>query len=133
MYLLPVHSIVFWVVAQIVDFVMEPSPYIQELVDSVVKKNGLDLPANHPVLGVHVRMGDACSDPKKDEKGRECDGLDRFVGDISDAVTKFGYRSIYLATDSLRAFEDARTKYKEFKWLSNDLIDRSRYKGEVVT
>ena len=125
--------LVFWVVAQILDFVMEPSPYIQSLINDVVKKNGLDLPENQPVLGVHVRMGDACSDPKKDEKGRECEGLDRFLGDIEAMVMQFGYRSIYIATDSHQALEDARSKHTEFKWLFNDKIDRTRYEGKGQT
>ena len=42
------------------------------------------------------------------------------------ACHRYGYRAIYLATDSASAVEEARRRYPEYTWIAQP-IDRSRY------
>ena len=119
--------LVFWNVAQIIKFIMNPSDQLETRVADVVKAISLK-DGWKPVLGVHIRMGDACSDPKKHEKGRKCEGLDDYLPYVDAMVKKFGYNSVFLATDSQRVIEQVEQR-KPFglPWIYNKLINREKY------
>eukprot|EP00511_Aplanochytrium_stocchinoi_P004162 CAMPEP_0204840722 /NCGR_PEP_ID=MMETSP1346-20131115/38767_1 /ASSEMBLY_ACC=CAM_ASM_000771 /TAXON_ID=215587 /ORGANISM="Aplanochytrium stocchinoi, Strain GSBS06" /LENGTH=368 /DNA_ID=CAMNT_0051978317 /DNA_START=267 /DNA_END=1373 /DNA_ORIENTATION=- len=118
----------FWNVAQILDFVMQPSENTARAINAIVKSNDLLSPKNQPVLGVHLRLGDSCSDPERDKKGRICQGLEAFIPHIKRMIRTFGYKSIYLATDSSTAIGNATRDYPQYKWLYNKRINRNKYK-----
>eukprot|EP00755_Sulcionema_specki_P039379 Sspe_Gene.112716::Locus_95969_Transcript_1_1_Confidence_1.000_Length_1451::g.112716::m.112716 len=56
--------------------------------------------APRPVLGVHIRRGDACTDPDREAlKGRNCSTFDEYLPHIHEMVRIYGFRTVYLATD----------------------------------
>lgn len=120
---------VFWYVANMVRFILEPSFLLSNHISNVVKELDLTNTDYQPVLALHVRMGDSCSDPKKHEKGRNCDTIESYLPYVRDLVSEFGFKSVYLATDSLDAVEFVKTKKPlNVKWLVNEAVDRRKYR-----
>ncbi len=121
------HLGLLWNVAQVTKFVMKPQPWLANHILAERKRIGLEDPDNFPVLGVHIRLGDACTDPMIDVKGRRCDGLEYFIPYVRDMIAKFGYRSVFLTTDSQDVIENITLQHHDITWLYNDKIDRRRY------
>ncbi|GBG23896.1 Alpha-1,6-fucosyltransferase [Hondaea fermentalgiana] len=118
---------IMWNVGQVLKNLLQFSPHVERELARRVRLSGLDQVENQPVLGLHVRLGDACSDPKLFEKGRRCDPLSYYMPALKLLRARYGFKSVYLATDSAEVIRNATTQYRDFKWLYNDAIDRSRY------
>ena len=52
----------FWLVSQVAAFATAPNTRLETALQQELKK--LDFDTHGPVLGLHVRLGDACSDPQ---------------------------------------------------------------------
>ena len=55
----------FWLVSQVAAFVTTANARLEATLQKELKS--LEFDANRPILGVHVRLGDACSDSQFDE------------------------------------------------------------------
>mmetsp|Transcript_13481 Transcript_13481/g.24137 ORF Transcript_13481/g.24137 Transcript_13481/m.24137 type:complete len:881 (-) Transcript_13481:2343-4985(-) len=118
----------YWNVAQVLKFILtKPPESMQEAINELVETSGIGLEENQPVLGVHVRLGDACSDPAFSKKGRRCDHLEHFIPDIEKMMRTFGFKSIFLATDSAEVIRNAAKLYPQFKWMYNKNMNREKY------
>eukprot|EP00512_Aurantiochytrium_limacinum_P009669 CAMPEP_0171544546 /NCGR_PEP_ID=MMETSP0960-20121227/3565_1 /TAXON_ID=87120 /ORGANISM="Aurantiochytrium limacinum, Strain ATCCMYA-1381" /LENGTH=827 /DNA_ID=CAMNT_0012092375 /DNA_START=95 /DNA_END=2574 /DNA_ORIENTATION=+ len=118
---------IMWNVGQVLKNLLQFSPRVQQQLDKVVLATGLDRVENQPILGVHVRLGDSCSDPKIDEKGRRCDGLRYYIPAIRLLMRRFQFKSVYLATDSAEVVRNATKYYSDINWIVNPHINRDRY------
>eukprot|EP00924_Labyrinthula_sp_SR-Ha-C_P016018 snap_masked-scaffold_4-processed-gene-16.16-mRNA-1 protein AED:1.00 eAED:1.00 QI:0/0/0/0/1/1/4/0/1358 len=102
--------------------------FLLEYIESILSDIKLKQDDKRKVLGVHIRMGDSCSDPKKEEKGRSCDGFETFEPYIDQMIEEFGYNAVYVATDSEDALSQALSWRKDVAILYNTKLSRSKYK-----
>merc|ERR1711988_399681 len=72
---------------------------------------------NRPILTLHVRLGDACTDPDAFQKGRTCLHLDDYMPYVDEMIEKYGFRSVFLATDSPAVIANATSQYPHISWL----------------
>ena len=61
-----------------------------------------------PVLGMHVRQGDACSSAETQRMARTCSNLSTYVEAAMPMIRSAGVKVVYLATDSQQVIEDTR-------------------------
>jgi len=69
--------------------------------------------ARRPILGLHVRLGDVCT---RARGNRYCDDLDTYMEKVKEMANLYGYKSIFLATDSADVVTNT-SQYPEFTWI----------------
>lgn len=74
----------------------------------------LNWETKRPILGLHVRHGDVCTHPAYNI--RECDGLDKYMEHVVQLAEVYGYKSIFLSTDSADVVSNS-SKYMDFAWI----------------
>jgi len=117
----------FWLVSQLFAFVTQPSGRLRAKVASAAASAGVDAERHRPLLGLHVRLGDACTDDPQQaaQKARKCAPLAAYMPHVRRMVRTHGYKAIYLATDSEAVVAQAHADYPEFVWL-HQRMDRGR-------
>ena len=100
----------FWLVSQVLHFLTQPNEDLQARLAKARTDARLDQAQSMgPILGVHVRNGDAC-------KGRgECRRLVDFMPSVRRVAALYGIQSILLASPSLEVQEETK-RYSEFAW-----------------
>ena len=120
----------FWTVSQLVAFVSRPGPGLKSAIERALRRTGLRAAlAAGPVIGIHVRHGDACNWYELDRAARACLPLSAYIEAVRGYARQFGVRTIYLATDSRDVLADARRYSGEFSFLF--LRGVSRYKDKA--
>eukprot|EP00966_Prymnesium_polylepis_P210849 4882948-Prymnesium_polylepis.1 len=71
-------------------FLTAPSERLRNKVEKIAESLGYDKAAHRPLLGLHVRQGDACTDDPAQaaQKGRECASLDAYMPAVHAMVRK---------------------------------------------
>ncbi len=92
----------------------------------------MKFPEDALVLGLHIRLGDAClkSEQGVAQHGRKCDQLDKYMPHVKMMAKKYGYKHIYLATDSNKVLKDT-AKYTEYNWVFDDNINHFESKYSI--
>jgi len=118
----------FWLVSQLIAFLSSPSHRLRAKVSRLAAAIGVDAPEHRPLLSLHVRLGDACTDDpiQAAQKARECLPLAAYMPHVRKMVERYGYKAIYLATDSEAVVRDAHAHYPQYTWLHQPM-DRGRY------
>lgn len=99
----------FWLVSQVLHFLTKPNDELQARLQRARTELRLDGSSFGPMLGLHVRKGDACT-------GRgECRRLVDFMPSVRSVASMYGIKSILLATPSLDVQEETK-KYPEYMW-----------------
>ena len=120
----------FWTVSQLLAFVSRPGPGLEAAIERSLRRTGLDSAlAAGPVIGIHVRHGDACNWYELDRAARACLPLSAYIESIRGYARQFGASTIYLATDSRDVISDTRRYSGEFRFLF--LRGVSRYKDNA--
>lgn len=83
-----------WALSQALRFLWQPQPWLQRAVE---RARASMPPSTGPILGVHVRHGDACA------AGRECYTWGQYRQAALRMKAKYGVARIMLATDSQEA------------------------------
>uniref|UniRef100_A0A7S2TIQ6 Alpha-(1,6)-fucosyltransferase N- and catalytic domain-containing protein n=1 Tax=Lotharella oceanica TaxID=641309 RepID=A0A7S2TIQ6_9EUKA len=106
----------FFTVAQITKGLYELAPKVQARIEA--KKRRIGWPENSPIIGLHVRLGDACikSEHSVGEHGRHCNNLKDFMPHVRKMSKLYAIKNIYLATDSNDAVR-ATAKYPNYTWI----------------
>ena len=83
----------FWLFSQIIKFITTPNSRLK----AKMERHRADMearlgPVEKPVLGLHVRKGDACGD-----RG-ECRSIKDYMPIITEMIHKYGYKTVFLAT-----------------------------------
>ena len=100
----------FWLMSQIVHFITRPNARLKAKLDKHKRELGR---MQRPVLGLHVRKGDACGD-----RG-ECRDIEDYMPTIKKMQAKYGYKTVFLATpdpgvlkpEHLQKFPDVTFKF----------------------
>ena len=104
----------FWVIAQLLAFVMRPGAELEALLARQRRK--LRWPATAPVLGLHVRRGDACSAGELQRTRRDCTALADYMPAVRALTERYAIKHVYLATDDDATLRETR-RYPEVRWL----------------
>lgn len=97
---------------------LRPKAILQQAIDNAMRDIGL---ANHlsmhrPILGLHVRHGDACLRKELRRMARTCTSLEDYMHYTAPLARAHGISTIYLATDSKKVLADTK-KFPEFSFL----------------
>ena len=98
-------------------YVMRPGHALRARLHAAMRSTGLHaaLASGAPVLGLHVRHGDACGRDRFRTR-RRCDPLATYMGAVSTLSRGLGVRTIYLATDSEEVLSQTRL-FPDYTWL----------------
>ena len=67
--------------------------------------------APRPMLGMHIRRGDSCLDSLK--RGRVCSHGAEYAKEAAELIQRYGFRSVYVASDSEDALRELQTALAE--------------------
>ena len=114
--------------SQLLSFLTKPSARLRRRLQRVEAALGVNDAKHRPLLGLHVRRGDACTDDpiQRRQKGRDCADLSAYMPHVRAMVRRHGYRAVYLATDSEEVVLEAKRAHPDLTWLVQPR-DRSRY------
>jgi len=70
----------------------------------------------HPIIGIHIRHGDSCSDPRPYTM-RRCWPLAEYMAHARRFKERYGVRTVFLATDDAEVAEAAQQEFREFDFL----------------
>ena len=117
----------FWYSSQLLSWVMRPNLALAADLSEAERYTGLRAALRRgPVLGVHVRHGDACLPRERRRMSRTCYSLEAHLSRVRRYAQAFGIRTVYLATDSEAVLEQAKSSTEfEFLWLPNVTRQRS--------
>ena len=91
----------FWLMSQVIHFLTRPNEKLKAKLDRERASMGV---LRRPVLGLHVRKGDACGD-----RG-ECRDLKDYMPTVNKMIQMYGYRTVFIATPD----PSVLTKVKNF-------------------
>mmetsp|Transcript_20767 Transcript_20767/g.34085 ORF Transcript_20767/g.34085 Transcript_20767/m.34085 type:complete len:440 (-) Transcript_20767:165-1484(-) len=106
----------FFAVSNIITSVFAPSNRMKKKIAVMKKKIGW--PTDRKVLGLHVRLGDACTDETQTWRGITCYPLSYFMDKVKEVTRLYGIKDIFLVSESKSTFQETK-KYPEFNWISN--------------
>eukprot|EP00276_Gloeochaete_wittrockiana_P006278 CAMPEP_0184657710 /NCGR_PEP_ID=MMETSP0308-20130426/21421_1 /TAXON_ID=38269 /ORGANISM="Gloeochaete witrockiana, Strain SAG 46.84" /LENGTH=365 /DNA_ID=CAMNT_0027095893 /DNA_START=1271 /DNA_END=2368 /DNA_ORIENTATION=- len=104
------HKGVLWIRSQVIGYIFRLSPRAQEVVDA--KRMELSISPKPPqkMVGIHVRGQDKVSEAT-------LFSLDRYMERALPHMISRGIDTVYLATDTQTAIEDAQTKWSQYKFV----------------
>ena len=107
----------FRYMTQLQGYLWRPSARLQAKLDERMQQTGLAdaLASRNPVIGMHVRHGDACGDQ---DRGRHCQPLSAYMKYADRLRAQTGASTIYLATDSEDVLRDT-AKFPNYRFLHN--------------
>jgi len=117
----------FWWVSQLTHRLLRPRRALRTMLRTAARQSGLAaaLAAGRPVVGMHVRHGDACIESEASRTARSCEPLAVYMAAISAYAAEIGATTYFLATDSEIVLEEARTKFPSFTFLHVPNVSRT--------
>ena len=128
--LLPASWGLFWLVSHTLSHLIlsDPSPELRQRVSMHARLLGLKDPwrdgdaddkvtIDAPILGVHVRRAEPCSPYIVLGRKRTCDPLESYVPHVMRLSAQYGYKSIYLVSDSMSVLDNATKAFAPLKVL----------------
>eukprot|EP00899_Mesostigma_viride_P008453 jgi/Mesvir1/17609/Mv08836-RA.1 len=113
------HMGLFWYRTVFVDYLMRVTEEVQGMLQLAALKQKMGY--EHPIIGVHVRHGDACHTTIR--KGT-CKGLAYYLPELRALASKYNTTRVYLATDDTAIIEEAGRYAGEFTFVHAD-VNRS--------
>ena len=89
-----------------------------------LEKLKADIGFRHPIIGVHIRHGDACH--TTDRKGR-CKGLAHYLPEIRTLAERYKTNRVYIATDDDQVLKTTKSYSKEFEFIYADSFSRDLF------
>ncbi|ELW70847.1 Alpha-(1,6)-fucosyltransferase [Tupaia chinensis] len=110
-----------WWVSQFVKYLIRPQPWLEKEIEEATKKLGF----KHPVIGVHVR--------RTDKVGTEAafHPIEEYMVHVEEHFQLLARRMqvdkkrVYLATDDPSLLKEAKTKYPNYEFISDNSISWS--------
>jgi len=96
----------FWFVAQLLAWLLRPNTKTKRHIQSIRKIIGLDR-APRPILGIHIRRGDACQGSQPNAKMRRCDPFEIYWKRALQLRTQYNLKSVFIASDDPQIFHNA--------------------------
>uniref|UniRef100_A0A7S3ZAW9 Alpha-(1,6)-fucosyltransferase N- and catalytic domain-containing protein n=1 Tax=Lotharella globosa TaxID=91324 RepID=A0A7S3ZAW9_9EUKA len=121
----------FFTVSHILKHIMRPNKKLAKMIQKAKYSMGWPNDTTTQVLSVHVRQGDACIKSSANFKGRQCDGLAHYIPAIQLMADTYGFKYIFLATDTA-AVRESTEEYPQFKWLFQKESRYSQKRSHVL-
>ncbi|XP_072555146.1 alpha-(1,6)-fucosyltransferase isoform X2 [Paramormyrops kingsleyae] len=110
-----------WWVSQFVKYLVRPQAWLEKEIQEATTKLGF----KHPIIGVHVR--------RTDKVGTEAafHSIEEYMVHVEDQFESLALRMpvdkrrVYLATDDPSLLQEARTKYPDYEFISDNSISWS--------
>ncbi|KAM3918065.1 alpha-(1,6)-fucosyltransferase isoform 1-T2 [Leptodactylus fuscus] len=110
-----------WWVSQFVKYLIRPQPWLEKEIEEATKKLGF----KHPVIGVHVR--------RTDKVGTEAafHPIEEYMVHVEEHFQLLARRiqidkkRVYLATDDPGLLQEAKSKYPQYQFISDNSISWS--------
>ncbi|XP_069064997.1 alpha-(1,6)-fucosyltransferase [Pleurodeles waltl] len=110
-----------WWVSQFVKYLIRPQPWLEKEIEEATRKLGF----RHPVIGVHVR--------RTDKVGTEAafHPIEEYMVHVEEHFQllarrmQIDKRRVYLATDDPSLLQEAKTKYPNYEFISDNSISWS--------
>ncbi|KAB0341071.1 hypothetical protein FD755_013894 [Muntiacus reevesi] len=110
-----------WWVSQFVKYLIRPQPWLEKEIEEATRKLGF----KHPVIGVHVR--------RTDKVGTEAafHPIEEYMVHVEEHFQLLARRMqvdkkrVYLATDDPSLLKEAKTKYPNYEFISDNSISWS--------
>ncbi|QDZ19928.1 hypothetical protein HOP50_03g24460 [Chloropicon primus] len=80
-----------------------------------------DMGFQHPIIGVHIRHGDACH--TTDRKGR-CKGLSYYIPEIRTLAERYNTTRVFISTDDDTILKSTKSYSKEFNFVFAESFSR---------
>eukprot|EP00241_Pyramimonas_parkeae_P018051 CAMPEP_0114292300 /NCGR_PEP_ID=MMETSP0059-20121206/8984_1 /TAXON_ID=36894 /ORGANISM="Pyramimonas parkeae, Strain CCMP726" /LENGTH=363 /DNA_ID=CAMNT_0001413931 /DNA_START=36 /DNA_END=1124 /DNA_ORIENTATION=- len=108
----------FWWRSAMLSYLMRLSDATEEWLS--LEQLKADIGFKHPIIGVHVRHGDACHTTTR--KGT-CSGLSTYMQDIEAMSERYNTTRVYLSTDDEAVVREARQNTK-YQFVINQQMNR---------
>nr|XP_020655368.1 alpha-(1,6)-fucosyltransferase isoform X1 [Pogona vitticeps] len=110
-----------WWVSQFVKYLIRPQPWLEKEIEEATRKLGF----KHPVIGVHVR--------RTDKVGTEAafHPIEEYMVHVEEHFQLLSHRMhidkkrVYLATDDPSLLQEAKSKYPNYEFISDNSISWS--------
>ena len=123
----------FWWTAHLLRVLLQPAPALARAISDSLQSTELGAALlNGPVLGMHVRHGDACLAEERVRMARTCSPLAEYMQRARSLIKTLGVTTIYLATDSEQVLEDTRD-FPEYRFLFLPNVSRFGIKAPAPT
>ena len=127
----------FWWVSQLTHRLLRPRRHLRAQLRLAARESGLAAALaarpRRPIIGLHVRHGDACVTSEKSRTVRSCEPLSVYMEAIQPYATAVGTSHIFIATDSEVVLADAARLYPQYKLLFMPNVTRSGLTNPVPT
>ena len=120
----------FWWVSQLTRRLLRPQRHgaLRTMLRAAARESGLTAALSGgggPVIGMHVRHGDACLTSETSRTARSCEPLSAYMAAIQAYAAAVGATTVLLATDSERVLADARHLFPRFSFLHVPNVTRT--------
>ena len=119
----------FWWVSQLTHRLMRPRRQgkLRTMLREAARESGLAaaLSRRTPVIGMHVRHGDACMAAETSRTARSCEPLRVYMQAIEEYARAIGSTTIFVATDSERVLADGVALFPRYKFLHVPNVSRT--------
>ena len=117
----------FWWVSQLTYRLLRPRRSLKTLLRDAARQSGLTaaLASGLPVIGIHVRHGDACIKSESYRTVRSCEPLAKYMATIQHYAEVMGVHTIFLATDSESVLRDAHIQFPGYTFLHVPNVSRT--------
>jgi len=123
------HLGAFWWVSQLTHRLLRPRRHLRARLRHAARASGLyaALAASPrtPIIGMHVRHGDACVKSEAARTVRLCEPLATYMSAVSSYAAAIGASTVFLATDSESAIADGARLYPHWTFLTVPNVSRS--------
>jgi len=93
--------------AQLTSWLMRPRPEWSARIRAI--KNAIGF--SHPIIGLHIRHGDACTHGHLSNYRPPCLGVAEYVVVLREMQNKYGVRNVFVATDDTEVLQELRDKH----------------------
>ena len=119
----------FRAVSALISFVTRPSSSLAAAIEAARVESGLEAAEakGKPIIGLHIRRGDACHQGEQSRASRRCWSAKEYMDRILPYAKAIGSKTLYVATDSRDALSELKKRYSDdFNILSLKGVERFR-------
>ena len=113
---------VLWWRAQVLSFLMEPNAALRRRLRHVKNLIGY----SHPIIGLHIRHGDACTHASLSNYRPGCKSVDDYLEMVAQVGAKYDVTKVFLATDDDSVLQHVRAAYRSWQVVHLNL-DRAQF------